>query len=318
MTGSLILGGGGMIGQKLAAHLQATDPDTPLTLYDIAFPPKGMPGVTGDVSQPGTMQALAKKRFDTIYHLASVVSGEAEADFTKGWQTNLHPMLALLEGLRLEHTASGGTYRPKVIFTSSIAVFGGPFPEVIPDDYATSPQNSYGAQKVACEILLQDYARKGFIDGLSLRLPTICVRPGKPNLAASSFFSGIIREPLNGQEAALPVPDTVRHWFASPRAAVGFLAHAARIDTSQLNGHRALNLPGVTCTVAEQIEALRQVAGAKVADLIVPKPDPDVAALIARWPEAFTATRAKTLGFRAEDSFADIIQTYIADEMSSE
>jgi nucleoside-diphosphate-sugar epimerase len=317
MRSSLILGGGGMIGQKLAAHLQATDPDTTLTLHDIAFPPHEIGGVTGDVSQPGTMQALAKQRFDTIYHLASIVSGEAETDFTKGWNTNLHPMLALLEGLRLEHEASGGTYRPKIIFTSSIAVFGGPYPALIPDDFMTSPQSSYGAQKVACEILLQDYARKGYIDGVSLRLPTICVRPGKPNLAASSFFSGIIREPLNGQEAILPVSDTVRHWFASPRAAIGFLAHAAQLDTSLLNGHRALNLPGVTCTVAEQIEALRAVAGNDPVARIITKPDPDIAAIIARWPEAFTATRAKALGFKAEDSFAQIVETYIADETTS-
>lgn len=318
MGGTLILGGGGMIGQKLAAHLRATDPGTPLTLHDIGFPGTPIDGaetISGDISQPGILPTLAKRRFDTIFHLASVVSGEAEADFDKGWRTNLHPMLALLEALRAEHMATQGTYRPKFIFTSSIAVFGGPFPDTIPDTFAPSPQSSYGAQKLICETLVQDYSRKGFIDGLSLRLPTICVRPGAPNKAASSFYSGIIREPLNGQQALLPVPDTTRHWFASPRSAIGFLAHAARLDTAKLDGHRALNLPGVSCTVADQIAALRDVAGANVTNLIVSRPDPAIADIVSGWPERFAATLAKDLGFHAETDFRSIIETYIADDL---
>lgn len=320
MGGTLIIGGGGMIGHKLAKHLHRTDPDTALTLFDLHFPPEPIEGaaqITGNVAGPDSMASLAKARYDTIFYLASIVSGEAETNFDLGWNVNLHPMIAFLEGLRAENLASDGSYRPKVIFTSSIAVFGGPFPETIPDNFAPSPQTSYGAQKLMCEALVQDYSRKGFIDGLSLRLPTICVRPGKANKAASSFFSGIIREPLNGQPADLPVPDTVRHWFASPQSAVGFLDHAARLDTALLNGHRALNLPGVACTVADQIAALRAVAGQKVADLIRPKPDPAIAAIIANWPECFSASRAKSLGFVAEASFEDIIRTYIAEDLQA-
>lgn len=313
MTRIFILGGGGMIGQKLAGQLLAEDPSADITLHDIAFPPNGVAckQQTGDVSDPATMAAIAREKYDTIYHLASIVSGEAEQQFTKGWSTNLHAMMNLLEGLR---TAD---HCPRIVFTSSIAVFGGPYPDVITDDYLQSPQTSYGAQKLACEVLLQDYSRKGFVDGISLRLPTICVRPGKPNLAASSFFSGIIREPLNGQEAILPVDDSTRHWFASPRAAAGFLIHASQLDTAKLNRRRALNLPGISCTVAEQIEALRDIAGQDAVNLIKPAHDPDIAKIVAGWPRNFAPNRAIELGFKAETSFADIIKTYIADDLPS-
>lgn len=314
----LILGGGGMIGQKLAGRLRRDTPDVDLTLFDMTFPPNGVTEVkqeTGDVTTPGVMEGLAKQRFSTIYHLASVVSGDAEMNFTKGYTINVHPMITFLEALRLENEASEGAYRPRMIFTSSIAVFGGPYPDIIPDDFTTSPQTSYGAQKLICEALVQDYSRKGFIDGMSLRMPTICVRPGKPNLAASSFFSGIIREPLNGQEAILPVTDTTRHWFASPRAAAGFLVHAAVLDTETLKGHRSLNLPGVSCTVAEQIAALGEVAGQDKVDLIKPQPDAAIAKIVASWPTAFTASRASALGFQAETSFHQIIETYIAEDL---
>jgi nucleoside-diphosphate-sugar epimerase len=163
--------------------------------------------------------------------------------------------------------------------------------------------------------MLSDFSRKGFVDGISLRLPTICVRPGKPNLAASSFFSGIIREPLNGMEAILPVPDTVRHWHASPRAAAGFLCHAATLDTALLEGRRALNLPGLSCTVAEQIEALRRVGGEEVVKRIKPQPDPDIMRIVDGWPRDFRPDRALALGFKAESTFDEIIETYIADDL---
>lgn len=188
---ALILGGGGMVGQKLAARLIATGVGAPV-LFDMGFPPDGVPGceqITGNVTDSAALQALAERRFDTIFHLASIVSGEAEADFDTGWQVNMFPTWTLLEGLRGEHEASGGTYRPRVVFTSSIAVFGGPYPDKIDDDFLASPQTSYGAQKAACELMIQDFSRKGFVDGVSLRLPTICVRPGKANKAASSAFS---------------------------------------------------------------------------------------------------------------------------------
>ncbi|MEL7130863.1 MAG: NAD-dependent epimerase/dehydratase family protein, partial [Pseudomonadota bacterium] len=192
---------------------------------------------------------------------------------------------------------------------------GGPYPDKIEDEFLTSPQTSYGAQKAACELMIQDYSRKGFIDGISLRLPTICVRPGKANLAASSFFSGIIREPLNGQEAVLPVEDTVRHWHASPRSAAGFLTHAAVLDTARLEGRRALNLPGLSCTVAEQIEALRDVAGNNVVALIKPQRDAAVARIVEGWPRNFAPERALALGFEAEKSFREIIDVYVEEEM---
>ncbi|WP_299770955.1 D-erythronate dehydrogenase [uncultured Tateyamaria sp.] len=317
----LILGGGGMVGQKLAKRLEMQGlpglGDFTVTLHDLGFTEDAV----GDDKRVGNLSvlaegaALAAERFDVIFFLASIVSGEAETNFDLGWQTNLWPMWHFLEALRAQHRATGGEYVPRLVFTSSIAVFGGPYPDKIGDEFLTSPQTSYGAQKAACELLIQDFSRKGFIDGMSLRLPTICVRPGKANLAASSFFSGIIREPLNGLEAILPVDDTVRHWHASPRSAAGFLAHAAVLDTDRLEGRRALNLPGLSCTVAEQIEALREVAGNNVVALIKPQRDEAVAKIVEGWPRNFAPERATALGFEAEKTFREIIDVYIEDEL---
>lgn len=321
MTRILILGGGGMIGQKLARRIVETGcfPDADVTLFDRAF---GAGGVavrqqTGDVCDSATVQALAATRPDVIFHLAAVVSGQAEAEFALGWDVNMMAMWQLLTALKGEHDASGGTYRPRMVFTSSIAVFGGPFPDKITDDFLSAPQTSYGAQKAACELMVTDFSRKGYIDGVSLRLPTICVRPGKPNLAASSFFSGIIREPLNGTQAILPVPDTVRHWHASPRAAARFLTHAATLDTERLQGRRALNLPGYSCTVSEQIEALRRVAGQAVVDRITPQPDETIIKIVEGWPRDFAPDRANALGFEAESSFDEIIRVYLEDDLNA-
>ncbi|WP_420860389.1 D-erythronate dehydrogenase [Algirhabdus cladophorae] len=321
MTKVLILGGGGMVGQKLAHHLVAHglngDADLSITLHDIAFPPNGAKANMrlGSVADAGVVEALAQERFDVIFHLASIVSGQAETDFDLGWNVNMHPTWRLLEGLRAQHEATGGAYVPRIVFTSSIAVFGGPYPDKIGDEFLTAPQTSYGAQKAICEAMISDFSRKGFVDGLSLRLPTICVRPGKANLAASSFFSGIIREPLNGMEAILPVPDTVRHWHASPRSAVGFLTHAAGLDTDLLQGRRALNLPGVSCTVAEQIEALRSIAGQGPVDLIKPQADAAIAKIVDGWPRNFDPQRAIALGFQSEPDFDSIIHVYMDDDL---
>lgn len=310
-----------MVGQKLARRIPAeglvNDPAPQVTLFDLGFPPDSAPGrkVTGDLATPGTAERLVTDHPDVIYHLAAIVSGEAEADFDKGWQVNLFAFWSFLEALRTEHLTSGGTYRPRVIFTSSIAVFGPPFPDRIGDDFLCAPQTSYGAQKASAELMMADLARKGFVDGLSIRLPTICVRPGKPNKAASSFFSGIIREPLGGQEAILPVPDTVRHWHASPRSAAGFLTHAAALDTALLEGRRALNMPGVSCTVAEQIEALRDVAGEDIVSLIRREPDEKIMRIVEGWPRDFAPERAQALGFRAETSFREIVEIYMAEDM---
>jgi nucleoside-diphosphate-sugar epimerase len=311
----LIIGGGGMVGQKLAwALADGALGAAEVLLFDMAFPEASAPGqqLTGNVADPGAMARLVAHRPDVIFHLASIVSGEAEVDYDLGWQVNMHPTWALLEAIR-----AAEDYRPRLVFTSSIAVFGGPYPEVIDDTFLSAPQTSYGHQKAICELMISDASRKGFVDGISIRLPTICVRPGKANKAASSFFSGIIREPLNGQEALLPVAESVRHWHASPRAAVGFLTHAAALDLARLEGRRALNMPGVSCTVAEQIEALRQAAGEAAVARIKPKPDAAVETIVSGWPRNFAPERALALGFRAEESFAEIVQIYIEDELSA-
>ena len=322
MTKILILGGGGMVGQKLANHLLASGlpghKALDITLFDMAFPLKQdgrLRCITGSLTDAQNITMLAQLRPDIVFHLASIVSGEAESNFDAGWQVNMFTMWHYLEALKALHIESNRAYVPKIIFTSSIAVFGGPFPEQIDDTFLSTPQTSYGAQKASCELLLSDFSRKGFVDGISLRLPTICVRPGKANLAASSFFSGIIREPLNGQKAILPVDESVRHWHASPRAAAGFLRHAATLDSRLLENRRALNLPGVSCTVAEQIEALRRAAGQSVVNLIERRPDDTIIDIVSSWPRNFTAHRARALGFQAEASFDEIIATYIQDDL---
>ncbi|WP_170363740.1 D-erythronate dehydrogenase [Ruegeria arenilitoris] len=319
MTHILIIGGGGMLGQKLAHHISAEQtfsPDARVSLFDLSFPVEGAPGeiTVGDIAAPNSAKLLAAQRPDVIFHLAAIVSGQAEADFDLGWDVNLMTTWALLNALKDEHDATSGTYRPRLVFASSIAVFGAPFPARIDDEFLCAPLTSYGAQKAASELMISDFSRKGYIDGISLRLPTLCVRPGKANAAASSFFSGIIREPLNGLEAVLPVDDTVRHWHASPRAAARFLTHAADLDATLLNDRRALNMPGISCTVAEQIEALRTVAGEGAVNLIKHVPDPDIERIVKGWPRDFQTDRALELGFRAESSFEDIIRVYLEDD----
>ncbi|MEM6824966.1 MAG: D-erythronate dehydrogenase [Pseudomonadota bacterium] len=317
----LIIGGGGMVGQKLAHRIAdqgLTGATREVILYDMAYPQDSAPAdlkLTGDLAAPGEAARIAGLKADLIFHLAAIVSGAAEADFDLGWRVNGRAFWDLLDAIREEHDRSGGTYVPRVVFTSSIAVFGGPYPDKIPDDFLTAPQTSYGSQKAMAELLLADMSRKGYMDGISIRLPTICVRPGKPNLAASSFFSGIIREPLNGQDAVLPVPASVRHWHASPRAAARFLTHAAELDTLALDGRRALNLPGLSCTVEEQIEALREIAGEAAVARIRPTPDETIMRIVQGWPRDFAPERALALGFSAETSFRQIVETYIADDL---
>ena len=218
-----------------------------------------------------------------IFDLAAVVSGEAEADLEKGYRVNLDGTRALFDAVR----AVDGEYRPRVVFSSSVAVFGPPFAEVIGDDHPTTPATSYGTQKAIAELLLSDYTRRGFLDGVGVRLPTICVRPGKPNLAASGFFSNIIREPLHGAQAVLPVDPEVRHWFASPRSAIQFLVHAATLDSEALGHQRSLTMPGVSATVAMQIEALRRIAGDAAVSLISSQPDEAITRIVDGWPRAF-------------------------------
>jgi len=318
----LVTGAAGMIGRKLTARLVADGALSgqaieKLTLIDVVAPqsPEKFSGkidaAAADIADPAAVRAAVAGRPDVIFHLAGVVSGEAELDFEKGMRVNLDGSRTLFEAVR----AAGGGYRPRLVFTSSIAVFGAPFPPAISDDFHLTPLTSYGAQKAATELLLADYTRRGFLDGIGIRLPSIVVRPGRPNKAASGFFSSIIREPLNGEEAVLPVADSVLHWHASPRAAVGFLVHAAGLDAGKLGPRVNLTMPGVCCTVAEQIAALRRIAGDKVVSRIRREPDPLVARIVAGWPSRFDPARALALGFRAEGSFDDIIRVHIADEL---
>lgn len=316
----LIIGAAGMIGRKLTDRLVGDGriggaAIEALTLHDIVpatpTPAAGMPVTVevGDLTTPGEADRLIASRPDVVFHLAAIVSGQAEQELETGYRINMDGTRAVLEAIRKAQ------YRPRLVFTSSIVVFGAPFPDAIGDEFLVAPLTSYGTQKAICELLISDYTRKGFVDGVALRLPTICVRPGKPNAAASGFFSSIIREPLIGQEAVLPVSDNVMHWHASPRAAIGFLVHAAALDGEKLGARRTLTMPGVAVTVGGQIEALRTVAGEAAAARIRREPDPFVQGIIAGWPRRFDARRALELGFRAEDSFEEIIRVHIEDEL---
>jgi D-erythronate 2-dehydrogenase len=314
----VIIGAAGMIGRKLTGSLIADPPAglARLTLADAVAPeaPAGAPcaveALRLDVTDAAAVGALVAGRPEVIFHLAAVVSGEAEADFDKGYAVNFDGTRYLFEAIRAQPD-----YRPRVVFASSIAVFGAPFPETIPEAFHLTPLTSYGTQKAMGELMLADYSRRGFLDGIGLRLPTICIRPGAPNKAASGFFSNILREPLVGKEAVLPVPDTVRHWHASPRAAVGFLRHALALDLQRVGPRRNLTMPGLSATVAEQIEALRRVAGDRAVALIRREPDPVIGGIVAGWATRFDAGRAEALGFRAEASFDEIIAAHVEDEL---
>jgi nucleoside-diphosphate-sugar epimerase len=318
----LIIGAAGMVGAKLTARLVkdrtlAGKPIDALTLVDVIQPAAPAAGgikvatEAADLSTLGTAERIAAMRPDVIFHLAAIVSGEAEADFEKGYRVNLDGTRFLLEAIR----KVGEGYKPRLVFTSSIAVFGAPFPEAIGDEFFHTPLTSYGTQKAIDELLLSDFSRRGFLDGIGIRLPTICVRPGKPNKAASGFFSNIIREPLAGHEAVLPVAETVRHWHASPRSAVGFLLHAAALDGAAVGNRRNLTMPGVSVTVGEQIAALRKVAGESVVKRIRREPDPTIMRIVDGWPRNFAPDRALALGFHAEQSFEDIVRIHIEDEL---
>ena len=320
----LITGAGGMIGRKLVERLVADKnlggkPITGLTLVDVVESPvpigapKDTKPIVTDFSEKGVAETLIAERPDVIFHLAAIVSGDAEANFEKGYKINFNGSWALLEAVRIEGQKS--PYKPRFVFASTLAVFGPPFPDSIPDDFAPTPSTSYGTQKAMTELMLADYSRKGFVDGVGVRLPTICIRPGKPNKAASSFFSGILREPLAGQEAPLPVGDEVRHWFASPRAAVGFFLTAATIDTSSLGTQRSMTMPGVSATVGEQIAALKKAAGDKAVALIKRVDDPFVAKIVQGWAGRYDAKLAGKMGFKAEKNFDEIIKVYQEDEM---
>jgi D-erythronate 2-dehydrogenase len=318
-----VTGAAGMIGRKLTARLVADGAIggsgiDRLGLFDVVAPapPEGWTGgldlAEVDLAVPGAAEAVVAGRPDVIVHLAAIVSGEAEADFDKGYRVNLDGTRELLEAVR---RANADGYTPRLVFASSIAVYGSPLPNPIPDDFPATPLTSYGTQKAIDELLVNDYTRRGFVDGIAIRLPTICIRPGRPNLAASGFFSSILREPLVGREAVLPVPESVRHWHASPRSAVGFLLRAATIDSALVGPHRTLAMPGVSATVGEQIEALRRVAGDAAVALIRREPDETIIRMVSGWAPGLEARRARELGFAAESSFDEIIRVHIEDEL---
>jgi nucleoside-diphosphate-sugar epimerase len=261
---------------------------------------------------PGEAEKLIAAKPDMIFHLAAIVSGEAEADLDKGYRINLDGTRFLLDAIK----KIGGGYKPRVVFTSSIAVFGAPFPDAIGDEFFETPLTSYGTQKAMGELMLADYSRRGILEGVGIRLPTICVRPGKPNKAASGFFSNIIREPLNGEDATLPVSEDVRHWHASPRSAIGFLMHASTLEIAKLNNRVNLSMPGLSVTVGEQIAGLERVAGKNVTKRIRREPDQTIMRIVSGWPRNFDTSRAKSLGFTtAEKTFDDIVKLHIEDEL---
>ena len=319
----LITGGGGFIGRKLARALLHTgavpvDHDTPrpierMTLFD-SVPPEDLPSdprvevVTGDITDQGAVERVAAEA-DLVWHLAAVVSAGAEADFDLGYRINVDGTRRLLEALR----ATGR--RPRVVFASSLAVYGGEMPEVILDGFHTTPQSSYGTQKAIGELLIADYSRKGFIDGRSLRLPTIVVRPGRPNKAASTFASSIIREPLAGEEAICPVAPETAIYILSPRRVVEALQRAMTLPESAWGMHRTLQLAGITVTVGAMVEALARVAGEAVTDRIRWEPDPVIERIVETWPVRAEARRARSMGFTDDGSFDAILQAHIEDEL---
>ena len=316
----VITGGAGFLGGKLAAALLARGSLTDargarreiarLTLVDVGAARISDPRVTsmtGDVADPALV-ARALANADSVFHLAAVVSGEAEADFDLGWRVNVDATRALLEACRALASP------PKVVYTSSCAVFGGPLPDPVPDTQALWPQSSYGNQKAIGEFLVNDYTRKGFIDGRSLRLPTISVRPGKPNKAASSFASGILREPLHGVDAVCPVAATTRMWLLSPRRAVDNLIVAHEAPASAFTHTRSINVPGISTSVAAMLDALRRVAGDAVADRVTFRPDAAIDRIVRTWPVAFDTRFGNALGMRADADFESIVRQYIDDE----
>ena len=324
----LITGGAGLLGSKLARRLlergylelegRRQDIIT-LTLFDRAEPnlkpsffrDSRLKLVTGDITNEETLLSLLTPAPDVIFHLAAVVSGEAEKNFDLGMVVNIDATRALLETCRALEKA------PRFVFTSSVAVYGGDLSDVIQDDTALNPQSSYGMQKAVGELLVNDYSRRGFIDGRALRLPTVVVRPGKPNAATSSFASSIVREPLQGSEAVCPVSADTRMWIMSPRQAVESLIHAAELSASDLGMNRALALPGLSVSVGEMVSDLAEIAGQEVVEKILWETDPFIEQIVRSWPAQFAPDRAEKLGFKADKSLRGLIDIFIRDDLET-
>jgi nucleoside-diphosphate-sugar epimerase len=314
----LITGGAGFLGQRLARRLLDRgelngQPITEMVLLDVVagndFGDKRVRVETGDIADRSVLERAIDTKTEAIFHLAAIVSGQAEADFELGMRINLDASRLLLEVCRARGHA------PRVLFTSSVAVYGGTLPDVVQDDTALNPQSSYGTQKAIAELLLSDYSRRGFVDGRVLRLPTISVRPGKPNAAASSFASGIIREPLNGERAVCPVDGKTRLWLLSPKSAIEVLIAGLEIDRTALGIRPVVNMPGLSVSVDEMVAALREVAGEEAVARIDWQPEERVEKIVGSWPGAWDTARATQLGLQGDKNFADVIRAYIADEL---
>jgi nucleoside-diphosphate-sugar epimerase len=318
----VVIGGAGFLGSRVAREILRRgklagpggepQPVTRLTLLDMVaargFDAPSVAVRTGDISDPAVVAAAVTPDTASIFHLAAVVSGQAEAEFDLGMRVNLDATRLVLERARQNGN------RPRIVFTSSVAVFGGALPARVLDSTALTPQSSYGAQKAMAELLIQDYSRKGFVDGRALRMPTISVRPGAPNRAASSFASGIIREPLDGKEAVCPVsPDTLM-WLMSPRKAIQAILHGHELDASAFGTSRSMNMPGLSIPVREMVAALERVAGPEVTKRIRWELDPTLNRIVASWPGDFATARADALGFQADASFDEIIRAYVTDD----
>jgi nucleoside-diphosphate-sugar epimerase len=317
----LVTGGAGFLGRRLIRALLdrgtiagAGGPAaiSRIVSVDVATPDEREPDdcveyVTGDLADTAFAASLIDRQTTSVFHLAAVVSGMAEADFDLGWRVNLDATRALLEACR----AAGHT--PRLVFASSVAVFGGDLPAIVPETWAPRPQSSYGAEKAIGELLVCDYSRKGYVDGRVLRLPTISVRPGRPNAAASSFASGIIREPLKGEEAICPVGPDTRVWLLSPATAIACLITGHELAADAFGPSRIVNLPGLATTAGQMASALGRAAGQIVAQRITWQRDPRIEKIVTSWPGALDDTRARALGFPSDDDFEAIIRRYMSE-----
>lgn len=314
----LILGGGGFLGKRLAKELLtkgglALGDIKHLTLMDIFSPEDMSPDprlecMEADFSEESTIKKVLEKRPDVIFHLAAVVSGEAEKNFDLGMKVNFHASLQLLEWCRKL------AIRPRIVFSSSCGVFGGDVTKVVYDETGPKPRSSYGTEKAMVELLMNDFSRRKFVDARSLRLPTIAVRPGKPNAATSSFVSSIIREPLNGKKTSYPVPVETDFWIQSPRRVIQNFIHAANLDEKLLGDDRVINLPGLTVSVREMIDSLEKITGPEVTRLISYEPDAFLQSIVLTWPPHFDTSRGNQLGFVRDTSAEEIIRSYIEEE----
>lgn len=313
-----ILGANGFLGRKVAAHLAADGalagtPVTSLTLFDMAPAPAPAAGfpvhvLAGDIA--ALPAGAIPSGTNVIFQLAAVVSSAAEADYDLGRRVNLDGLHAVIDACRKLATP------PRVVFTSSVASFGGGQDSVLGDDARQTPSNSYGTQKAIGEMLLSDASRRGFLDAVSIRLPTVIVRPGRPNKAASSFVSSILREPLLGLPAELPVDDGFALWVCSPRRAVDWLLHAASMDTGPMGLDRSVNPPGLRATVGDMLAALESVRPGATA-LVRRAPDPAVAAIVGGWPAAFAPARGLRLGFAAHEPLVNVIEAFVTDDLEA-